>query len=75
MLEYLPYLPVNLMLGVYKIPQNSHIIGTHAVRDAKTYDTGVLIQFEKTGAYCLFCAGAVRSLDPRDVRRLLEKGE
>lgn len=72
MLEYLHYLPVDLVLGCYKIPKNSHIIGSYAVRDSKNYNTGVLIQFDNTGIYRIFSAGAVRSVDPRDVRRLLE---
>ncbi len=71
MLEYVPYLPVQLMLGAYKIPPNSQVIGSHAVRNTKTGASGVLIRFETTGVYNLFCAGVVRTVDPQDVRRLL----
>lgn len=72
MLEYLRNLPVHLMLGVCKIPKNSQIVGSYAVRDSRG-GTGILIQFTTTGAYCLFSAGAIRSMDPREVRRLLKQ--
>lgn len=75
MLEYLRHLPVQLMLGTYKIPKNSRIIGSYAVRDSKNWNTGVLIQFTTTGIYCLFSAGVIRSVDPKDVHRLLEQEE
>lgn len=71
MLEYVPYLPVQLMLGAYKIPPNSQVIGSHAVRNTKTGASGVLIRFNATGAYCLFCAGVIRTVDHQDVLRLL----
>lgn len=74
MLEYLRYMPNRMIIGAFKIPRNSKIIGSYAVRNSKNNDTGALIQFPQTGRYCIFCAGAIRNVDPEDVQRLIGQG-
>lgn len=71
MLRAISYLPVRLALGCYKIPKGSHIVGSHAVCDTKTGHSGILVQFEETGIYRIFSAGAVCGVDPYDVRHML----
>lgn len=70
MLEFICYLPVGLALGAYKLPENSSVIGTKAVLDTKSGNSGVLIRHNATGMYNIFSCGALHSVDQREARRL-----
>lgn len=69
MLKTIDYLPIGLALGAYKLPDNTKVIGTHAVTESKTGASGVLVRNSNTGIYSLFSCGILRSVDQREAKR------
>ena len=70
MLETISYMSAAMALGVYKLPQNSTIIGDKAVRDTRNGASGVLIHNSVTGLYSLFSCGCIHGVDQREGKQI-----
>lgn len=69
MLEVINYLPIGLVLGAYKLPENVTAVGTHAVRESKTGNSGVLVRNNQTGIYSLFSCGVLHGVNQKEAER------